>query len=83
MYNGHKHCHGIKFQSIVIPDGLFASMHGPVNGNRHDSFLLSISELLDKLQTLCQIYLVVISSPCMVIQHTLNQSTSLEDTRAL
>ena len=50
MYSGHKCCHGIKFQSIVTPDGLFASMYGPVNGNRYDSFLLSTSDLLDKLQ---------------------------------
>ena len=51
MYSGHKHCHGIKFQSIVIPDGLFASMYGPLNANGHDSFLLSTIGLLDKLQT--------------------------------
>ena len=44
-------CHGIKFQFIVTPDGLFASLYGPVNGNRHDSFLLSTSGLLDKCQT--------------------------------
>jgi nuclease HARBI1 len=50
MYSGHKHCHGIMFQSIVTLDGLFASMYGPVNGNRHDSFLLSTSGLLEKLQ---------------------------------
>jgi nuclease HARBI1 len=49
MYSGHKRCHGIKFQSIVTPDGLFASMYGSVNGNLHDSFLLSTSGLLDKL----------------------------------
>ena len=49
MYSGHKHCHGIKFQSIVIPDGLFASMYGPVNGNWQYVFLLSTSGLLDKL----------------------------------
>ena len=51
MYSGHKQCHGIKFQSTVTPDGLLASMYGPVNGNMHDSFLLSTSGLLDKLQT--------------------------------
>jgi DDE superfamily endonuclease len=83
MYSGHKHCHGIKFQSIVTPDGLFTSMYGPVNGNRHDSFLLSTSGLLDKLQALCQINQELLYSPCMVIQHTLNQFISLEDTRTL
>ena len=50
MYSGHKRCHGIKFQSIVTPDGLFAFMYGPMNGNWYDSFLLSTSGLLDKLQ---------------------------------
>ena len=81
MYSGHKCCHGIKFQSIVTPDGLFASMYGPVNGNQHDSFLLSTSGLLDKLQTFMPDLPGLMSSPFMVIQHTLNQSTSLEDTR--
>ena len=47
--SGNKYCHGIMFQSIVTPDGLFASMYGPVSGNRHDSFFLSTSGLLDKL----------------------------------
>ena len=50
MCSGHKQCHGIKFQSIVTPDGFIASMYGPVNGNWHDSFLLSTSGLVDKIQ---------------------------------
>ena len=51
MYSGQKCCHVIKFQSVFKPDALFASMYDPVNGNRRDSFLLSTSGLLDKLQT--------------------------------
>jgi DDE superfamily endonuclease len=50
LYSGHKRCHGIKFQSIVTPDGLFACMYGPITGNRHDSFMLSKSQLLNKLR---------------------------------
>ena len=50
MYSGHNWCHGIRFQLVVTPDGLFASMYGPVDGKRHDSFLLSRSGLLNKLQ---------------------------------
>ena len=50
MYSGHKQYHGIKFQSVVTPDGLFASMYCPVSGNRHGSFLLSNTGLLNKLQ---------------------------------
>ena len=26
LYNGHKHVHGIKFQSVVTPDGMIANM---------------------------------------------------------
>ena len=56
MYSRHKCCHDIKFQSIATPDGLFASMYGPVNANRHDLFLLSTIGLLDKLQFLCHFF---------------------------
>ena len=50
MYSGHKRCLGIKFPSVVTPDGFFASMFGWVCGNRHNSFLLLHSGLLHKLQ---------------------------------
>jgi hypothetical protein len=30
VYNGHKRVHAIKFQSVVIPNGLIANMYGPV-----------------------------------------------------
>ena len=30
MYNGHKRVHGIKFQSIALPNGLIGNMYGPV-----------------------------------------------------
>jgi hypothetical protein len=50
LYSGHKRAHGIKFQSVVTPDGLFACFFGPINGNRHDSYMLARSELIPKLQ---------------------------------
>ena len=50
MYSGHKRYHGIMIQSVDTPDGMFASMHGLVNGNRHDLFLFSSSGFLNKLQ---------------------------------
>ena len=50
MYSGHKRCLGIKFQCVLTPDGLFASMYGQVSGNRYDSFLFSTSGLLNKLK---------------------------------
>jgi nuclease HARBI1 len=42
-------CHGIKFQSVNTLDGLIALLFGPVNGNRHDSFMLCDSGLLPML----------------------------------
>jgi hypothetical protein len=51
-YSGHKRSHGIKFQSVVVPDGLIALLFGPVNGCRHDSYLLSVSGVLQQLREL-------------------------------
>ena len=42
--------HGIKFQSIVCPDGMIANLYGPIEGRRYDSFMLSRSEILDQLE---------------------------------
>ena len=30
MYNGHKRVHAIKFQSLVLLNGLVANLYGPV-----------------------------------------------------
>ena len=51
-YSGHKRHHGIKFQSIVVPDGTVVQMFGPVEGRRHDVFLLNLSRLDEHMQLL-------------------------------
>ena len=30
VYNGHKRVHGLKYQSVVLPNGMVANMYGPV-----------------------------------------------------
>jgi hypothetical protein len=50
LYSGHEQAHGIKFQSVVTPDGLFPCFFGPINGNQHDSYMLARSKLIPKLQ---------------------------------
>lgn len=50
VYSGHKRVHGLKFQSVVIPNGLIANMYGPIEAKRHDSAMLRMSELLPKLE---------------------------------
>ena len=52
VYNGHKRHHGVKFQSIVLPDGLIAQMFGPVEGRKHDTSLLKFSKLDEKMALL-------------------------------
>ena len=49
LYDGHKRVHGMKFQSVVAPTGLIASLFGPVEGRRHDSGMLVDSGLLQEL----------------------------------
>ena len=51
-YNRHKRHHGIKFQSLVLPDGIGAQMFGPVEGHRHDATLLKLVKLDQKIQLL-------------------------------
>ena len=48
-YSGHKRFHGLKFQSIVTPDGFYGHFYGPTNGNRHDSFMLGESGIMPVL----------------------------------
>lgn len=37
-------------QSVVTPNGLIAHMFGPIEGRRHDAFLLAASGLSDQLR---------------------------------
>ncbi|CAB4014568.1 Hypothetical predicted protein [Paramuricea clavata] len=50
LYNGYKRDHAMKFQSVVVPDGLIANLSGPYEGKRHDSTMLYQSGLLPLLE---------------------------------
>ena len=50
VYSGHKRVHGIKFQSVITPNGLIANLLGPVEGRKHDSGMLGDSGLCTQLQ---------------------------------
>jgi len=47
-YNGHKKFHALKFQAVMLPNGMFGHLFGPLEGRRNDNFLLSESGLLEK-----------------------------------
>ncbi|KAK6179757.1 hypothetical protein SNE40_012044 [Patella caerulea] len=48
-YNGHKRVHAVKFQSVVVPNGLIANLYGPMEGKRHDCALLRESNVLETM----------------------------------
>ncbi|CAH3029463.1 unnamed protein product [Porites evermanni] len=50
VYNGHKRVHGLKFQSVALPNGLIANLFGPVEGRKHDASMLDESGLLNELE---------------------------------
>ncbi|KAF0743929.1 hypothetical protein Ae201684_001571 [Aphanomyces euteiches] len=50
VYNGHPRRHCLNWQGITCPDGIMASMYGPVEGRRHDSTVLAKSEVLKEFQ---------------------------------
>ena len=50
LFRGHKRSLGIKFQSVLLEDGLFACMFGPITDNRHNSYILAKSRLILKLR---------------------------------
>jgi hypothetical protein len=52
MYSGHKRQHVLKFQCVTTPDGLIAHTFGPIEGRRHDMFVLKKSALLDRLEAM-------------------------------
>ena len=50
VYNGHKRTHALKFQSVVLPNGLIANLNGSYEERRHDAMILNESGLLRDLQ---------------------------------
>ncbi|KAF7343289.1 DDE Tnp4 domain-containing protein [Mycena venus] len=48
-YNGHKKFHSLKYQALMLPNGIIGHLYGPVEGRRNDNFLLTESTLLDAL----------------------------------
>lgn len=49
-YNGHHRVHGLKFQSVVTPNGIIANLYGPLCGRRHDAALLHASGIMQHMR---------------------------------
>lgn len=45
VFSGHKRLHGVKFQCVQAPNGMFIDYYGIVSGRRHDAHMLHKSDL--------------------------------------
>lgn len=50
MFNGWKRYYALKYQAVVIPDGIISHFYGPVDGHRHDRYLWKDSGLEQLLE---------------------------------
>ena len=50
VYMTWKKCHGIKFQSVLVPDGYIACLYGPMPAKTHDVKLLRQNNLMEQLR---------------------------------
>ncbi|GLB35540.1 putative DDE superfamily endonuclease [Lyophyllum shimeji] len=47
-YSGHKKYHALKFQAVMLPNGMFGHLFGGEPGRHNDNHLLAKSRLLDQ-----------------------------------
>lgn len=48
-YSGHKKVHALKFQAVMLPNGIIGHLFGPFEGRRADNFLLKESKFLERI----------------------------------
>lgn len=49
VYDGHHRTHGLVYQGVIGANEMLIDAWGPVSGRRHDSYLLRVSEINDRL----------------------------------
>ncbi|KAI3998292.1 hypothetical protein K523DRAFT_376698 [Schizophyllum commune Tattone D] len=49
-YNGHKKYHALKYQALMLPNGIIGHLYGPWEGRRNDNALLAGSGLMERLE---------------------------------
>ena len=47
VYSGYKKYHALKYQAVVLPNGMFGHVYGPIEGRHNDGWLLRESAILD------------------------------------
>lgn len=51
-YNGHKNFHSLKYQAVMLLNGLFGHLYGLIEGQHNDALALDESGLVDE----CALY---------------------------
>ena len=78
FYNGWKKCHGLKYQTVDIPNGMIFNAFGPVSCRHNDTFTLGESKIVEKLQNCLhlvnQIFIYMVTLHIHMI-HTYAQDT--------
>ena len=54
MYNGHKRKHCVKWQGVMLPNGIMPMPFGPINGRNHDAYMLDKSSVLRAMRRACR-----------------------------
>ena len=54
LFNGHKRAHCLKWQGIMLPNGIMPMPFGPVNGRHNDAFMLERSEVIPAMRRACR-----------------------------
>ncbi len=52
QYSGYKKQHVLKYQSVILPNGLIGRLDGAFNGRRHDAAVLHLSKLVSEMQNI-------------------------------
>ena len=55
LYNRHKRKHALKYQAVLMPDGMLLHVYGPLEGRKHDWTLYARSGLEEKLPNCMQL----------------------------
>ena len=54
LFNGHKRAHLVKWQGVMLPNGIMPMPFGPINGRHHDAFMLDRSGVISVMRRACR-----------------------------
>lgn len=54
LFNGHKRRHCVKWQGLMLPNGIMPMPFGPCNGRNHDAHMLDQSGVVRVMRRICR-----------------------------